>query len=1195
MQVDRLAYVAATFVLFGVLSGTVALAKPITDEPITDEPLNVASETIDAPAAVDPAVVQAAAIEPAALSSATDSVLSVERVEQLLQDIEQRAELDAETRKLAADAYRAALAELRRAAEFAAQAESFGRDAVGVNHRIEQLKQQLEEVKRKEPVTAADATLADLEQAVAKTELQLATLKTAQAAAEAEPQHRLNLRKEVRTRIVAIQEALSALASQAPATDLHPDLAAAKSIEMAARRMALEAEAPALESRIAKFDAEDAADLLRMQSDLAAKQTAFAEQQLQKLRDEVKAARDAAAEESVRKARLEAIVAAPALKHLAERNQELAETEQAIYKQLSTAERDLKAANEAFESLDRQFKLMKQKVETVGLTSSVGAQLRRQRATLPDINQRRQAIAKRSATTDEVQYQAIEYDDERQTLGDADAVVASILAEAPPRDGFGIAFLEEAARELVDSKRKYLGSLSRAYIEYLDTLGDLDFKDQQVVSLTEQYAKFIDERVLWIRSGRAMTHEQVLDTADAWLLNPTKWLDIGATLVRDVVATPWLYAIILGSFGALVGRGARLRRDLNEAGDIAARANCRTIEPTLRTIALTVLVSAAWPGIVALLSWRLRVAGGDDSEAAAVGYGLYCVCLIWAPLELIRQVCRPRGLAEAHFAWPTTVTQSLRRRLRWLTVLGLPFAFLAATLHSSNPTPGHDALERCCFIVGMALLMVFVFRLLSTGGLLREHIAYHQGGWVDRLSHLWPWLAVVPPLTLLGLAFAGYYYTAQILAWRLFASVCFLVALWLVRDLLLRMLLLRRRNLSIEQARQRAATATAAAEADGGSAAVVAGIVASNQQSDLSAHNQQTRRLLGAGVFAGCVVGLWLIWVQVLPALGMLDKYPLWSTAVATAQPAAATSTMPTAAAMGTPKADASVAVAAGKNTVTLSDLGLAVLVTFVTFVLFRNGPGLLEIALLQKLPLDASVRYAITTLASYAIVMIGTIMACSTIGLQWSQIQWLATALTFGLAFGLQEMFANFVAGLIILLERPIRVGDVVTVDEITGVVSRIRIRATSITNWDRKEYVVPNKEFITGRLLNWTLTDKVNRVVVNVGVAYGTDTNRVQELLLTIAAENPLVLKDPAPVASFEGFGDNSLNFVLRTYLAALDYRLQVTHELHTAINNAFNAEGIEIAFPQRDLHIRTAPEVLAVALNKSASSSSQAKEAA
>ncbi|MDA8745715.1 mechanosensitive ion channel, partial [Rubripirellula amarantea] len=343
-----------------------------------------------------------------------------------------------------------------------------------------------------------------------------------------------------------------------------------------------------------------------------------------------------------------------------------------------------------------------------------------------------------------------------------------------------------------------------------------------------------------------------------------------------------------------------------------------------------------------------------------------------------------------------------------------------------------------------------------------------------------------------------------------------------------------------------------------------------------------------SGMMAVAVVGMWMIWIQVLPALSMVGNYSLWgkSTTVASSSQAA----MPMMPTTTTSSASAGSTSAGATNTVldddsedsvTIADLALAILIVVVTTVLFRNGPGLLEISVLQQLPLDASVRYAITTLVSYAIVMVGTIAACSTIGLQWSQIQWLATALTFGLAFGLQEMFANFVAGLIILLERPIRVGDIVTVDDVTGVVSRIRIRATSITNWDRKEYVVPNKEFITGRLLNWTLSDKVNRVLIEVGLAYGADTELARSLMLQAANDHPMVLKDPAAFASFEGFGDNALNLRLRAFLPTLDNRLQVITELHTSIDQAFRKAGLEIAFPQRDLHIRTMAKDAAVLL--------------
>jgi potassium efflux system protein len=186
--------------------------------------------------------------------------------------------------------------------------------------------------------------------------------------------------------------------------------------------------------------------------------------------------------------------------------------------------------------------------------------------------------------------------------------------------------------------------------------------------------------------------------------------------------------------------------------------------------------------------------------------------------------------------------------------------------------------------------------------------------------------------------------------------------------------------------------------------------------------------------------------------------------------------------------------------------------------------------------------------------------------------VQWLVAAVTFGLGFGLQEIFANFISGLIVLFERPMRVGDVVTVGEVSGVVSRIRMRATTITDWDRKELIVPNKEFITGRLVNWTLSDRVLRIVFRVGVAYGSDTRLVQRLLLKAADEHPSVLTDPPPQALFVAFGDSTLSFELRVYVPGLEVYGAVQHELNSAIDSLFRVAGIEIAFPQRDVHVRS-----------------------
>jgi potassium efflux system protein len=150
--------------------------------------------------------------------------------------------------------------------------------------------------------------------------------------------------------------------------------------------------------------------------------------------------------------------------------------------------------------------------------------------------------------------------------------------------------------------------------------------------------------------------------------------------------------------------------------------------------------------------------------------------------------------------------------------------------------------------------------------------------------------------------------------------------------------------------------------------------------------------------------------------------------------------------------------------------------------------------------------------------------------------------------------------------------VGDTVTVGDISGTVSRIRIRATTITDWDRKELVIPNKEFVTGQIVNWSLSDSILRVRLPVGIAYGSNTELAQKLLLETALANKHVLKDPKPKALFLEFGESSLNFELRVFIGHIDYFLQVKDELHFAIDKAFRAADIEIAFPQRDIHMRS-----------------------
>ena len=312
----------------------------------------------------------------------------------------------------------------------------------------------------------------------------------------------------------------------------------------------------------------------------------------------------------------------------------------------------------------------------------------------------------------------------------------------------------------------------------------------------------------------------------------------------------------------------------------------------------------------------------------------------------------------------------------------------------------------------------------------------------------------------------------------------------------------------------------------------------------------------------------WGIWGQVLPALQVFSRIELWTVVVETTQQAVAGGE------------GAAVQEITRIVPVTLGQLLFSAVVFSVAILASRNLPGLLELAVLQRLPMDHGGRNAITTLCRYAFMSAGCVVACNTLGIRWGSVQWLVAALTVGLGFGLQEIFANFVSGLIILFERPVRIGDVVTIDSVTGCVSRIQIRATTITDWDRKEYIVPNKEFVTGKLLNWTLSDKTNRIVVKVGVAYGTDTEHALAMLQQIADEHPLILKDPPPLVGFEGFGESSLDLVLRCFLPNLDSRPKVITQLHLTIDRRFKEAGVEIAFPQRDVHVRSMPPQIGMA---------------
>ena len=220
-----------------------------------------------------------------------------------------------------------------------------------------------------------------------------------------------------------------------------------------------------------------------------------------------------------------------------------------------------------------------------------------------------------------------------------------------------------------------------------------------------------------------------------------------------------------------------------------------------------------------------------------------------------------------------------------------------------------------------------------------------------------------------------------------------------------------------------------------------------------------------------------------------------------------------------------------------------------------------------------------------YLVGLLGIVLACKVLGFSWNSVQWLAGALALGLGFGLQEIFANLISGIIILIERPVRVGDFVSINGITGHVSQMQLRATTIRDLDMRELIIPNKKFITDDVMNWTLSDQMARMIMTIGVAYESDTELVQETLLSVAQQHPLVLRRPAPEVVFSQFGDSTLDFELRVIVPKRDLFPKVKHEINMAINAAFREKDIEIAFPQREIRVKSDASSVGVAFPKAA----------
>ena len=827
-----------------------------------------------------------------------------------------------------------------------------------------------------------------------------------------------------------------------------------------------------------------------------------------------------------------------------------AELERLVQREKQLADQ-LDKAKRQLDEIRTDFASTRKRVEVVGSSEAIGNMLYRRREALPSFRSYSRSSAQRKDEINQATDRQITIEELLRERGNLHDVVEKTLASLPvSTDELQPDELKTLTEDLAHSRREALNELQKVYGRYIAQLTALDLAERQLVDVSESYITFINDQLIWISSG-SLTSFKTIGVSLAWLLQTGKWVQLFNDSLSAYAHQPAFALLVF----LLIGLQIRYRKTAEQRLPLLAnglrKIRTDSFPLTLWALFYSLLKVALAPLVMIGFGLQLKLLPTAAPFTAAFAQSLVTVGISLGAVLLLYEVCRPEGLGPRHLRWKPSICQALNAELRWVVSVLVPLRFLVALSVGTNLPAEVHIIGRLAIIGLLAGATVFLYRLLKPQSLFMQ--SWKSGsdlGLLFQLHFLWfPLLLLIQAGMIISTAI-GYQTLTLTLLEHLEVTFWFFVGLFFIKELLLRYLFVAERRLRYQNALRKREELRAHRESEQQHAAEdeSSAIAVEIPELNFEALGEQAKRLVRFGYLFSAVVGLWMVWGDLLPALDFFNQVTL---PLSTTQVVDGVSTeMP----------------------LSLKQLLIALVVLAVTVLAAKNLPGVLEITLLQRLPLDSGARYALTTLLQYLIVGIGVVSTFSSIGFQWSSIQWLVAALGVGLGFGLQEIVANFISGIILLFERPIRVGDVVTLDNTTGVVSRIKIRATTIINYDKQEMLIPNKEFITGRVINWTLTDKINRVIINVGVAYGSDVNQAMALMLEAAHENENVLADPQPVATFEGFGDNSLTLLLRSYLGDMDNRLATITALHEAINRKFNQAGISIAFPQRDLHLDT-----------------------
>jgi potassium-dependent mechanosensitive channel len=1092
-------------------------------------------------AATDPAAsVPVGTNVPGAMAAAApkEETLSVEQLQAGMAALAGNKDLTDDVRKQVTDLYQAALKALT-------QAQADDKQAVEYQDALDNGKARAQAIRQEKlpPTTdfASQAGSLSVKELEPRLVAQVASVRALSGSLEELDRQIKALKEEPATRAAALAAARAGLdqvklAATSAVASPSPEVAAAERALRQARQRAATAHVRVLELMQASAVARQ--DLLAARREQLTRRVAAAKEGARQL-NLLLTTRQREVAEAAQRAAENAGHEPPAVREVIEQNARLGKQLAGLTGQSEQIVAQLREVYSRLQEISQNYEIAKEELALGGVGVEQAEALRRDRRKLPGAEQGRREVASLRRQINETRAAQLLNNQESQALEDPDRLCAQILAEKvlPTVPQEQREAIRARVRGLLGERQQLVENLGAGYAHHLDVLNALLQRQQQLADKSAAFAQMLDERLLWIPTATPFSQAWLgkIAASAAWLTAAANWRAVGGSLAAGAMQEPARALSAAAMVVLLLLARGWLRARLVSLGELARATDGGGFKVTGLALVATLLLVVPGPLLLWTVCSFLSQRGDAPEFVKDVSRGMYRAAAYWFYLELLRQLCRRHGLADAHFKWNASTSETLRRNLAWLAVVYPLLTFVIATtyasaLYSSSSADHAGGLGRCAFVAMSVAVSLFLWSVLRRKDLLTVIPPDQRARWLWRTRLLWYPFAVIAPLVLGAAAMLGYFDAALIVEGRLLRSFLVIIAVLLLHNLVTRWLLLLQNKILLWEARERQALQALAG------AAPDALPPHESPQVDLAAINAQTRSLFDTLLWVVMGVFLWTLWADMLPALRVFGNVALWQHAVGNGP-------------------------AAQLENITVANLFMATLFGALTVMAVRNVPGLLEILLLPRLSLDAGLRYAINRVAIYLVITAGAVATFNAIGIGWSEVQWLAAAFSVGLGFGLQEIFANFISGLIMLFERPVRVGDIVTVEGMSGTVSRIRMRATTITDGDNKEIIVPNKKFITDQVTNWTLSDPITRVVIQVALTAGADAKLAEQLMLETARAHRLVLPKPAPSVFFTQFGESALNFELRVFVKQPADRMPVINDLHLALTDAFRKNGLQI----------------------------------